>query len=85
LPKFAIFIRIILNLGPNFEKFIRIIEIPHRRLSGVLCSAAYFESPTELRPGTGPSTTMDGNETSFPASAVILGQILAIRANFGKK
>ena len=24
------------NLGPNFENFIRIIEIPLRRISGVL-------------------------------------------------
>ena len=30
LLKFAIFIRIIVNLRPNFENFIRIIEIPLR-------------------------------------------------------
>ena len=37
-PKYAIFIRIIVNLGPKFENFIRIIEIPLREISGVLRS-----------------------------------------------
>ena len=40
--KFAIIIRIIVNLRPNFENFIRIIEIPLREFSGVLLGRYFF-------------------------------------------